>query len=132
MSEDNPQPETHRVNLHAHTQAVASARATFIAVTLPQQLAPALAQRQRAVIIENAEMQRRFTAFVQWQQAARWWLIPILIAWLLNQAIIRDYKIDASWRYIWKVERTFEGKITLTPTDPHPPREKPLPSEIPD
>lgn len=125
------EPKIHQVSLRAHVQSTLTANATVIAVTRPEQLAPALAQREKIVVIENNEMQRRFAKLLQWQQATRWWLIPILVAWLLHQAIVRDYKIDASWRYIWKVEQTFEGKITLTPT-PHPlPQEKPPPPEFP-
>jgi hypothetical protein len=100
-----------------------------IIVSRPELLAPALAQREKSVVIENDEMERRFATLVRWQQIAPWLLIPILIAWLLNQAIVRDYKLDASWRLNWKVE-TLSGKITLTPTNPHPP--PPKPPELPD
>jgi hypothetical protein len=134
VSEQPAKPITHHV-LAATSIKVApvTLQAAVLRVNRPEELAPALAQREKTVVIENDAMQRRFAAFAQWQQAARWWLIPILIAWLLNQAIVRDYKIDASWRYIWKVEQTFEGKVTLTPTDPRASqREKPLPPEFPD
>jgi len=62
-----------------------------------------------------------------WKTIGQWLLIPILVAYLLNQTIVRDYKIDASWHRVWKVEG-MDGKITLTPTHPEPPANT---SEIP-
>ena len=90
----------------------------------------------RAVVIENDAMQRKFANLAYWQQASVWWLIPLLIAFLINQAIVHQYKIDASWQLNWKIERTFEGKISLTPTNHPPPQQQtqppPPPPQFPD
>jgi hypothetical protein len=133
VSEEPPKPKTHRVELASTVQATVTLHAVPIIVSRPEQLAPALVQREKSVVIENDEMKRKFAKFASWQEAARWWLIPLLICWILNQAIVHDYKIDASWHLNWKVERTFDGKITLTPTDRLPRQQQTQPpSAFPD
>lgn len=129
MSEEPPKPKTHQVELVATTRMHVTLHAAPLIVSRPELLAPALAQHEKSVVIENNQMERRFGTLVQWEQIARWLLIPILITWLLSQAIMRDYKLDASWRLDWKVQK-LGGKITLTPTNPHPP--PPKPQELPD
>jgi hypothetical protein len=88
VSEETPQPKTHHVSLTARAQAVASVSAVVITITQPEQLAPALAQRDKTVVIANDEMARRFARFAEWQRSARWGLIAFAVAWLINQAIV--------------------------------------------
>jgi hypothetical protein len=91
-------------------------QAAVITVTRQEELAAALGQGKKSVVIDNDELKQRFATFAYWQEA-RWWLIPILISWVLSQAIAKDYKIDASWHLNWRVERNFDGRITLMPTN---------------
>jgi hypothetical protein len=107
-------PREHHVALTATTQIKVSVVATLITVTGPDQLPGALAQRRRPVVIENEELRWRFLALAYLQQA-RWWLIPILGYWLLSSAITNRYKLEADWHLNWKLDRSFDGKITLTP-----------------
>jgi hypothetical protein len=108
-------PTTHHVLAAATTNLAVTIQAAVLTVNSPAELAVALSQRQKPVLIENDELKRKF-ATLAYLQEARWWLIPILLSWVLCQAIAKNYKIDASWHLNWRIERTFDGKITLTPT----------------
>ena len=80
----------------------------------------------------DAELRKKLLRLAYLHEA-RWWLIPILIAWVLSQAIARDYKVDSLWHLDWKIELTFEGKIILTPTDHHQKEQVPnQQADIPD
>jgi len=88
-----------------------SARAEAVIVRKPEQLPAALGQRTQPVVIEDAGLERMFSALLS---CSKVWFIGGLIAALVALAIERGYKIDASLIHDWKIERT-EGKITLTP-----------------
>jgi hypothetical protein len=84
-----------------------------IVVRTSGELASALRQRKKLVVIENAEMEARFQKLLAWREA-RNWFVAVLGAGLLAYAISRDYKIEASFEKDWKIERS-NAKITLTP-----------------
>ena len=86
-------------------------------VVRTEQLAPALAQHQKSVVIENEELKEKFSRLVYWQEA-RWWILATLVYWLLSQAIANQYKIEGEWHIKWKIEQSIDGKITLTPHSP--------------
>ncbi len=101
--------------------------ATVIRVTRPGELAPALAQREKTVVIENDEMQRVFARYAFWRSTIPWLMVPLLISWLLSQIIANTYELDASWHLHWEVGPTSDGKLSLTPTDRTLPQQKAQP-----
>jgi hypothetical protein len=103
---------------------------TLLRVTRREEFGPALAQHEKSILIEDQELKKQL-ARLAYLQEIKWWLIPILLAWILSQAIAHNYKIDASWHVNWKIERSFDGKITLTPTVPPQAPDRPA-SQIPD
>ncbi len=106
--------------------------ATVIRVTRPGELAPALAQREKTVVIESDEMQRVFARYAFWKSTIPWLMIPPLISWLLSQIIASTFELDASWHLNWEVGRTFGGKLSLTPTDRTLPQQKTQSPQFPD
>jgi hypothetical protein len=110
-------PKTHQVAVTMTLGTIV--QVSTVLVTRPEDLAPALARRDKSIVIENDEMKLRFARLLFWE-GFKWLVVPTLIAWILSQAIARNYKIDGSWHVHWNVGRTFDGKITLTPTDKQP------------
>jgi hypothetical protein len=113
-------PKTHQVTVTMGMTLETLVQVSTVLVTRPEGLAPALAQRDKSIVIENDEMKLRFARLVFWEGFIRWLVFPTLIAWILSQAIAKNYKIDASWHLHWNVGRTFDGKITLTPAGKQP------------
>lgn len=60
MSEEPGKPKTHSLEAHFSASANVSAAAAVLRVTRPEELAPALAQRDKVVLIENDEIGRKF------------------------------------------------------------------------
>jgi hypothetical protein len=85
-----------------------------VRVTRPDELPAALRQRTKPVVIENDELERRFSALERWH-TIRLFGIGVIVATLLTIAMALQYKLDLSWSYHWKIGR-LDGKITLTPT----------------
>ena len=77
-------------------------------------LAPALAQHQRAVLIEDPKMARMFQNLEFWR-TVRLGIIAVAIVWVIQQSIAHKYKIELSVLHHWKTETT-EGKVILSPT----------------
>src|SRR5262249_40393976 len=88
-------------------QLTISGSPAAIRVTRHEELPAALTQHTKTVVIENKSLERIFSMFLFWSA------VPIL-AGLIDCAIVRGYKINASLTHDWKIERT-EGKITFTP-----------------
>jgi hypothetical protein len=80
-----------------------------------KELPAALAQREKTIVIEGDKLTRPFSWLAYWQEA-RWWFIAWLVYRVLTTIIANQYHLDAEWHLSWKIERTFDGKITLTPT----------------
>jgi hypothetical protein len=112
----NPQlqsPAIHHVGQHFTTPQRVTMIAALVTVLQPEQLAGALGQREKAVVIEHVNLAREFSRIAYWQEA-RWWFIAALVYRLLTFAIAHQYQIGAEWHLNWKVQ-TLDGKITLTP-----------------
>jgi hypothetical protein len=89
--------------------------APALIVTRASELAPALTQRERPVVIQNDELERKFSRVERWRDRENTYrFLAALIAGLLALAIAYQYKIDASWHSDWKMDR-IDGKIALTP-----------------
>ena len=86
-----------------------------VVVHSPNELAPALKQREKAVVIDDIEMARRFSSVERWQEA-RMWFFGTLVAAVFAFAIAQNYKIELTWHRDWKVN-TIDGKVTLTPVE---------------
>jgi hypothetical protein len=84
-----------------------------VIVRNPGELAIALKQRQKPVVIVDVQMAQRFRSIEGWQEA-RIWFFGSLVAALLAFAIAQNYKIEMSWHRDWKVN-SMDGKVTLTP-----------------
>jgi hypothetical protein len=91
----------------------------------------ALAQREKIVVIENDEMQRVLARYAFWKSITPWLIIPLLLSWVLSQTIANRYKLHTSWHLDWGVGRTFDGKLTLTPTDRRLPQQPTQPPPAP-
>jgi hypothetical protein len=76
-------------------------------------LAPALAQHERAVLIEDPKMARMFQNLEFWR-TVRLRIIAAAIVWVIQQSIAHKYKIELSVLHHWKTETT-EGKVILSP-----------------
>lgn len=116
-------PTTHQVLATMGMPLETTLQVSTVIVRRPQELASALAQREKSVVIENDDMKLKFARLVFWQ-GFKWLVLPGLIAWILSLAIAKDYKIDASWHIKWMVGQTFDGKITLTPINNHQPEHR--------
>jgi hypothetical protein len=125
---DNPAPKVHHVLVGAPMHMEVTLAVATLRVTRTEEFAPALAQREKSIVIEDQELKKQL-ARLAYLQEMRWWLIPALLASILSQSIAHNYKIDASWHLNWKIERTFDGKLTLTPTG-HSRQAQPQPPEI--
>ena len=88
----------------------ASAVGEAIVVTTPAELRDALSQREKPITIGSAELQRWFAPLAR---LAAFGTITSLLYLLLALAIEKGYQIEFQAK--WTVERTFDGKITLTP-----------------
>jgi hypothetical protein len=62
---------------------ISTAVGVGIAVRTPNELAPALAQREKPVVIENDELAKRISRLAYWQEARRWWFIAALFSGLV-------------------------------------------------
>jgi hypothetical protein len=85
-----------------------------IIVRQASELAPALRQHEKTVVIDNYEIERRFQRLLAWREA-RNWFVAVVCAGLLLYAIAMNYKIEIGFEKNFKME-TVNGKITLTPT----------------
>ena len=112
----NPQfPATHHVALAATTHLTTTMIAALVTVNEPEQLSAALSQQEKPVVIENADLSRKFSRLAYWQEA-RWWLIAWLVYKLLASAIANQYHLEGEWHLKWTIGTSLDGKITLTPT----------------
>jgi hypothetical protein len=113
----NPEQPTNHVLLAATGQIrVTGMAANMIVVSRPEELPAALSQRAKPVVIENAELTRKFGWMEFWQgREATYRYIATLIFALLALAMVLQYKISLGWQQDWTLGRS-DGKITLTPT----------------
>ncbi len=104
----------HEVSVDLFVDADVFFSPEVIRVTRPDQLAPALAQRTKAVVIDNPEMEKRFQSMQAWANVR---FIGTLIALLIAFAIAQGkHEVALSLKRDWK-QNTLEGKITLTPIE---------------
>ena len=106
-------PVVHAVGIAVGVSAAAAVGT--IVVHTPNELADALRQREKPVVIDNKEMAARFSSLQHWQEARMWFFGSLIFA-MLAFAIAKNYKIEASWHRDWKVN-TMDGKLTLTPIE---------------
>ena len=108
------------IHLTGASLAVSGALAVAeVVVRTPQELAPALAQHEKKIVIDNPQIAKHFIWLAYWREA-KWPLVAFLIYHLLQMAIAHHYKIEAEWHMNWKIERSVNGKITLHPPAPTP------------
>ena len=101
--------------LHAQTgHFEITGRRVRLTVTKPSQLSEAL-RTNKPIVINNAELERRFRSLQRWQEA-RAWVFGFIVASLLAYAISRDYKIEAGWQKNWEIN-TSEGRVILMPME---------------
>jgi hypothetical protein len=84
------------------------------------ELASALRQSERSVIIDTVELAARFQRLLYWRTAQKWFLPSAVTAFKevsITKAISKDAKVEGSWHLKWKVG-TFDGRIVLTPRHP--------------
>ncbi|SRR6266496_4192859 len=103
----------HNVAVFEATEADDVLTAT-VTVTQPDQLAGALKQRVKPVIIGNDELHRRFARLMYWRDA-KWLLIAWLIYRLLAWVIAQQYHLEADWHVHWETIET-SGHLLLTPS----------------
>jgi hypothetical protein len=88
-----------------------------VRVTTREELARALRERTAAaVVIGDKKLARPFELLL-WAQELRWWYLGTLIAGVLVYAISQQYGV----KFDWKMKRTPEFEIMLTPTKPPAP-----------
>jgi hypothetical protein len=107
------------VQLSVNVMIAASMRATLeaIVVTRPDELAPALWQHEKPVVIDNEQIGTKLRRLSYWESYRQTFLlgwIAALLATLLAYAISQQYGIDAGWM-AKRRQVEFEGKIKLTP-----------------
>ncbi len=106
----------HNVAMFEATEADDTLTAT-VSVTRPDQLAAALRQRSKPVVIENNDLERSFSRLEFWQgREGTLRYVATLVVALLALAMALRYGIDFNWQRDWKLDR-LDGRITLTP--PH-------------
>ncbi|HEX9324411.1 MAG TPA: hypothetical protein VF913_20170 [Xanthobacteraceae bacterium] len=84
-----------------------------VTVTRHDQLAVALKQRAKPVIIENDALSRQLIRLEYWRDA-KWWLIAWLVYRLLASAMAHQYHLEADWHVHWKTIEA-SGRLLLTP-----------------
>jgi hypothetical protein len=85
----------------------------LVRVTTREELTKALRERRAQVVIGDKKLARPFERLL-WARELRWWYFGTLIAGLLTYAISQQYGV----KFDWKVKRTPEFEIILTPTRP--------------
>ena len=106
----------HNVAMFEATEADDTLTAT-VSVTRPDQLAAALRQRSKPVVIENNDLERSFSRLEFWQgREGTLRYVATLVFALLALAMALRYGIDFNWQRDRKLDR-LDGRITLTP--PH-------------
>src|SRR5258706_16370163 len=102
---------THNVTMSMGVGSHVTVGTEVILVKRPSELAPALRQQERPVVIEDAQMEQRFQRLLKWREA-RNWFVAVLGAGLIAFAISMNYKIEIGFEKDFKLER-MNGKITL-------------------
>jgi hypothetical protein len=97
------------------TAEAADVLTASVTVTRPDQLAAALKQRSKPVVIEDAVLVRKFLRLEYWREA-RLWFIAWLIYRLLASALVHQYHLEADWHLHWKLMQT-DGRLVLTPPE---------------
>jgi hypothetical protein len=99
--------------IHDAKAIFAGKGAVFVRATTKEELAEALRERRAHVVIGDKKLARPFERLL-WAQELRWWYFGTLLATLLAYAISHQYGV----KFDWKVKRTPEFEIILTPTRP--------------
>jgi hypothetical protein len=105
--------EVHHLEAHDLVTGPPELGRPVLRVINARDLAPALAQREHPVLIEDPKMARWFQNLEFWR-TVRLGIIATAIVWVIQQGIAHKYKIDLSLFCVWKTE-TIEGKVILSP-----------------
>jgi hypothetical protein len=100
--------------------------ADAITVTTREELARALRQHERPVVIRNEKLARPFER-LRWAQELPLWVFVGLLVGLLYWAVWLSYGVNIKGHF--EINRTWlpsgDFEITLTPTSPTAPRSSP-------
>lgn|ERR1043166_4411247 len=105
----------HYIQPQAAQLTLMGSPAVLLHVTRPEELAPALAQRERSIVIEPPQMARWFESLEFWR-TVKFGIFAAAVAWGIQYAIANKYKIDVSLTHYWKAHKT-EGKVILSPRE---------------
>jgi hypothetical protein len=108
---------THNVTMNVESGSYVTLVAEPIFIKRSGELAPALRQHERPVVIDDEQISAKFRRLGYWENKRQTFLlgwIAALLAALLAYAISQQYGIDAGWNAKWS-QVEFEGKIKLTP-----------------
>ena len=108
---------THNVTVNIGGASAVALAGHFIVVTRSDELAPALRQHEKPVVIDNEQISAKFRRLGYWESNRQTFLLgwtAALLAMLLAYAISQQYGIDAGWKAKWS-QVEFEGKLKLTP-----------------
>jgi hypothetical protein len=107
---------THHVTIGMQQGQALNLATDVIRVTRRGDLAPALKQHAKSVVIENDELDRSFSRLEFWEEReGTYRFAATLIALIVALGLGLQYKLDLNWKADWKLGR-FDGKIMFTPT----------------
>jgi len=108
---------THNVTINLAGASAVAVTAELIVVKRSNELAPALRQRGKPIVIENKEVELKFRRYLFLERLSR----LILIGWLAHslsgivlKAIEKEYQVQGTIWHEWKIDKS-GGTITLTP-----------------
>ena len=108
---------THNVTINLAGASAVAVSAELIVVKRSNELAPALRQRGKPIVIENKEVELKFRRYLFLERLSR----LILIGWLAHslsgivlKAIEKEYQVQGTVWHEWKIDKS-GGTITLTP-----------------
>ncbi|SRR5713226_8425032 len=108
---------THNVTINLAGASAVAVSAELIVVKRSNELAPALRQRGKPIVIENKEVELKFRRYLFLERLSR----LILIGWLAHslsgivlKAIEKEYQVQGTIWHEWKIDKS-GGTITLTP-----------------
>jgi len=108
---------TRNLSIGLETGQIVTHIATPIFVKRPSDVAPALRQHERPVVIDNDQISAKFRRLGYWDSNRQIFLvgwIATLVVALLAFAISQQYGVDSGWKAKWN-QGEFEGRLKLTP-----------------
>jgi hypothetical protein len=108
---------THNVTINVESGSYVTVGTDVILVKRPSDLAPALRQYEKPIVIESKEIELRFRRYLFLERLTK----LILIGWMAHllsgavlKAIEKDYQVEGTIWHEWKMNKS-GGTITLTP-----------------